>query len=42
MHIAIDILAAIILLFFFLRGWHKGFLISVLCVVRVIIAYGGA
>jgi hypothetical protein len=40
MHIAIDILAGIILLFFFLTGWHKGFLLSLLGVVRVILAYG--
>ena len=39
---AIDILAAIILLFFFLAGWHKGFLLSLLGVVRVVIAYGAA
>ncbi len=42
MHIAIDILAAIILLFFLLAGWHKGFLLSLLGVVRVILAYGTA
>ncbi len=42
MHIVIDILAAIILLFFFLAGWHKGFLLSLLTVVRVILAYGAA
>jgi len=42
MHIAIDILAAIILLFFFLAGWHKGFLLSLLGVVRVVLAYGAA
>lgn len=42
MHMAIDILAAIILLFFFLAGWHKGFLLSLLGIVRVIIAYGAA
>jgi hypothetical protein len=40
MHIAIDILAGIILLFFFLSGWHKGFLLSLLGVVRVVLAYG--
>jgi hypothetical protein len=40
MHIAIDILAAIILLFFFLAGWHKGFLLSLLGVVRVVLSYG--
>ncbi len=42
MHIAIDILAAIILLFFFLAGCYKGFLLSLLGGVRVILAYGGA
>jgi hypothetical protein len=40
MHIIIDMLAAIILLFFLLAGWHKGFLLSLLGVVRVIVAYG--
>lgn len=42
MHIVIDILAAIILLFFLLGGWHKGFLLSALGVIRVILAYGVA
>lgn len=42
MHMAIDILAAIVLLFFFLSGWHKGFLLSLLGVVRVVLAYGAA
>lgn len=42
MHIAIDILAAIVLLFFLLAGWQKGFLLSVLGVVRVILAYGAS
>ncbi|MDF7800550.1 CvpA family protein [Pontiellaceae bacterium B1224] len=42
MHIVIDILAAIILLFFLLAGWHKGFLLSALGVIRVILAYGVA
>ncbi len=42
MHIAIDILAAIILLFFFLAGWHKGFLLSLLGIVRVILSYGAS
>ena len=42
MHIAIDILAAIILLFFLLAGWHKGFLLSLLGVIRVILAYGAS
>ncbi|MDZ8119346.1 CvpA family protein [Pontiella agarivorans] len=42
MHIVIDILAGIVLLFFLLAGWHKGFLLSILSVVRVILAYGVA
>jgi len=42
MHMAIDILVAIILLFFFLAGWHKGFLLSLLGVVRMVLAYGAA
>lgn len=42
MHITIDIVAAIFLLFFFLAGWHKGFLLSLLGVVRVVLAYGAA
>lgn len=40
MHIAIDILAGIILLFFFLSGWHKGTLLSFLGIVRVVLSYG--
>ncbi|MCF7818499.1 MAG: CvpA family protein [Kiritimatiellales bacterium] len=39
MHIAIDILAAIVLLFFFLSGWTKGFLLSLLGVARVVLSY---
>lgn len=42
MHIAIDILAAIFLLFFFLAGWHKGLLLSLLGVARIVLAYGAA
>lgn len=42
MHVAIDIIAALVLFFFFLSGWHKGFLLSLLAVVRVVLAYGGA
>ncbi len=42
MHIAIDILAGIILLFFFLAGWHKGILLSLLGVARVVLSYGVA
>ena len=42
MHITIDIVAGIILLFFFLAGWHKGFLLSLLGVIRVILAYSAA
>ncbi|WP_372796071.1 CvpA family protein [Pontiella sp.] len=40
MHIVIDILAAIVLLFFLLAGWRKGFLLSLLGVARVVLAYG--
>ena len=40
MHIAIDILASIILLFFFLKGWHKGLLLSLLGIARVVACYG--
>lgn len=40
MHIAIDILAGTILLFFFLSGWHKGMLLSLLGIVRVVLSYG--
>lgn len=40
MHIVIDILAGITLLLFLLSGWHKGFLLSLLGIVRVIVAYG--
>ncbi len=36
----IDILAVIILLFFFLKGWHKGFLLSLLGISRVVACYG--
>ena len=39
MYIVIDILAGIILLFFFLSGWHKGVLLSFLGVVRVVLSY---
>lgn len=42
MHSVIDVLAALILLFFLLAGWHKGFLLSVLGVGRVFLAYGAA
>lgn len=42
MHMAIDILAVIVLLFFFLAGWHKGLLLSLLGVVRVLFAYAAA
>jgi hypothetical protein len=40
MHIGIDIIAVLILLFFLLAGWHKGFLLSLLGIVRVILSYG--
>jgi hypothetical protein len=42
MHLMIDILAAVVLLFFLLAGWHRGLLLSLLGVVRVILAYGAA
>ncbi|MCK4565441.1 MAG: CvpA family protein [Verrucomicrobia bacterium] len=42
MHIAIDILVGIVLLFFFLSGWHKGALLSLLGVARVVLSYGVA
>jgi hypothetical protein len=42
MHFVIDIIAALLLLFFLLSGWHKGFLLSLLGIVRVILAYGAA
>lgn len=42
MHYVIDILAAIVLLFFFLSGWRKGFLLALLGVGRVVLAYGTA
>ncbi len=42
MHIAIDILAVLILLFFFLAGFYKGFLLSLLGITRVVLAYGVA
>jgi hypothetical protein len=42
MHIAIDILAGITLLFFFLKGWHRGVLLSLLSVARVFLSYGVA
>ncbi len=42
MHIVIDITALIVLLFFLLAGWHKGFLLSLLGVARVVLAYGFA
>lgn len=42
MAILIDITAGIVLLFFFLSGWHKGLLLSLLGILRVILAYGCA
>lgn len=42
MHIAIDIVAGIILLFFFLSGWHKGTLLSLLGIARVVLSYVAA
>ena len=38
----IDIFAALLLLFFFMSGWRKGWVLSILGVVRVILAYGVA
>ncbi len=42
MHVVIDILFALVLLFFFMAGWRKGWLLSMLGVVRVILAYSAA
>jgi len=42
MHIAIDVLAILILLFYFFSGWHKGFWASTLGLLRVVVAYGSA
>lgn len=42
MHMAIDILVGIILIFFLLAGWHKGMLLSVLNIMRIFFAYGVA
>ena len=42
MHMVIDSLSALVLLFFFMTGWRKGWLLSILGVVRVILAYGAA
>ncbi len=42
MHVAIDILVALFLVFFFFSGWHRGFLLSSLGIARVILAYGMA
>ncbi|HSR87657.1 MAG TPA: CvpA family protein [Pontiella sp.] len=42
MHVVIDILSALVLLFFFMSGWRKGWLLSILGVIRVILAYGAA
>jgi len=38
MHMVIDLLAAMILLLFLLGGWYKGFLLSLLSIVRVLLA----
>ena len=40
MHIAIDITAAILLLIFILGGWRRGTLLSLLGIVRIVLAYG--
>ena len=42
MHYVIDILALIVLLFFFLSGWRKGLLLASLGVLRAVLAYGMA
>ena len=42
MHYVIDIVTAILLLFFFLRGWRKGLLLASLGIARVLFAYGMA
>jgi len=42
MHIAIDVIAVIFLLFAFLSGWYKGFLLALLGVARVVLAFGVA
>lgn len=42
MHIVIDILASLLLLFFFMTGWRKGWVLSMLGVMRVILAYSAA
>ena len=42
MHIAIDILAGILLLFAFLSGWQRGFLVSLLGVARLLLSYTAA
>ena len=42
MHIAIDILAGILLLFAFLSGWNRGFLVSLLGVIRLLLSYTAA
>lgn len=40
MHLIIDSIAAVVLLFFLLAGWRKGLLLSLLGVARFILAYG--
>jgi len=42
MHTAIDVVAGIFLLFAFLSGWYKGFLLALLGVARVVLAFGAA
>jgi hypothetical protein len=39
MHLVVDILAGLVLLFFILSGWHRGFILSVLGIVRVVLSY---
>lgn len=42
MHMAIDIIAGIVLLFFFLSGWHRGALLSMLGIARAVASYSAA
>jgi len=42
MHWLFDILAGITLLFFFLTGWHQGFVVSILRIASVATSYAGA
>lgn len=42
MHYIIDLIALILLLYFFLCGWRKGLLLASLGIARVVLAYGMA